>query len=793
MGVDNLARGLAAAAKNAINGTASFFNTKLISQSDTPLTAPIFINGITSQYTRITNYCVDGGAGAGSGSFGAGILQVKWSNDTKGIENTICKSRATTIGGTPVAIQAGDVIFTELWYGDAGPTTGAPSGSMAHIGWYRVAIDGTPTGDSTELPGWYGLATGSGLHSPGSRYGIEVNSKQQVHFPGPISNPFGPTGSSWGANFTLGVGASAAGGAPFKWTLTAAGLLTVPEAGAFEIDSSGSLYITDSSAARHRLITDADPGAIAAAASAATATTQASNAAASAITAGGYLASVQAAFSGVGYITKAVMAKTCLTERDYTGTSDFVPLIGGGTYGTFLGVQKSTGDGYGSFVDRIFNKIPGDRGASLASIGVVNLPALAASGGWNGQISYGQSNAGGTDSVPVLTTTTAYSGMITFGSGPKSSKAGNSQGALNTSPGTSTTIALVEDTNQSDGFTPSGETICSSSARRFLEQAAINSGVDPNSVIILASSAAHGSQRISSLNKGSPPISPGTVSWYQQLLDHVSEGKARATAAGKSYAVQAVDWIQGEADTQGGNTGTGSYATYLALLLQLQVDIDADIRAITSQSQSVHLLVSANPFRVIDNAEVVLAQMQACRQSAFIHLAGPRYHLPSAAGAVHLSNVGKIRHGADFGRARYQLIYGQRKPDAIDFTSAIANGTTLVVNCKVPQPPLVLDQIFLPAGTQDYGIKIVDDTGTLTLSNITVKQRQVFITLNRALGANPKFRYALDYLPAAPIWTNGPAGNIRDSTPDTFTYLGTTYAHPYVAPPCQLLISKLAG
>lgn len=523
------------------------------------------------------------------------------------------------------------------------------------------------------------------------------------------------------------------------------------------------------------------------------ATTQAGISTASAVAAAGYLASVQAAFSGVGYITKAVMAKTCLTQRDYTGSSDFVPIIGGGTYGTWLGVQKTTGDPYGAMIDRIFNKIAGDRGASLSSLGVTNLPALAASGGWNGAISYGQSNSGGTDSTPVLTTTTAYTGMITFGSGPKSSKAGNSQGAVNTSPGTSTTIALVEDTSQSDGFTPSGETICSSSARRFLEQAAINSGVDPNSITVLASSAGHGSARITSLNKGGSLISPGTVAWYQQLLDHVSEGKARATAAGKTYAVQAVDWIQGEADAQGGATGSGAYANYLAYLLQLQVDIDADIRALTGQTQSVHLLISPNPYVVVTNPEVTLAQMQACRQSAYIHLAGPRYHLPSASGAVHLSNVGKIRHGADFGRARYQLIYGQRKPDAIDFTSAIANGTALVVNCKVPQPPLVIDQTFLPAGVTDYGIKVVDDTGTLTLSSITVKQRQILITLNRALGANPKFRYALDYQPAAPIWSNGAAGNIRDSTPDTFTYLGTTYAHPYVAPPCQLLISNLAA
>lgn len=232
------------------------FNQKIVCRSDTAQINPVFIAGIASQYTRITNYCVADGL-PGSTSFGCGVLQVKWSADNKGIEDTICKSRATTIGGTPVSIQAGDVIYTQLWYGDAGPTVGAPTGSMAHIGWYRVAIDGAPLGDSTELPGWYGLAIGTGVHSSGSRYAFEANSRQQVHFPGPASNPFGPTGASWGALCTLGVGLAAAGGAPLKLTIASAALLAVPEAGAVEIDTAGVIYITNA-AARRRQIIDAD-------------------------------------------------------------------------------------------------------------------------------------------------------------------------------------------------------------------------------------------------------------------------------------------------------------------------------------------------------------------------------------------------------------------------------------------------------------------------------------------------------------------------------------------------------
>lgn len=496
----------------------------------------------------------------------------------------------------------------------------------------------------------------------------------------------------------------------------------------------------------------------------------------------GWAEAAAASAAGIAsMVPKSAMAALSAAQRSYTGTGTRIPLISDADYGTLLGVDIATGDPYGLMIDRISNNIDGDFGPTLSSLGVTNLPALA---GWNGQIVYGQSNGGGTDSA-VLTTTTAYTGMKTFGSGPKSSKAGNAQGAVNTSPGTSTTIALVEDSGQSDGFTPSGETICSGTARRFLDLAATKNGADPNATVLLCSTAAHGSYRITSLYKAAP--------WYQQLLDHVSEGKARATAAGQGYAVQAIDFVQGEQDTQGSET----YSNYLGYLTQLQVDIDTDIRAITGQTQRVHMLISPNPYLVTTNDAVVRAQMDACVSSAYIHLAGPRYHLDHRPGLVHMTAESKFRHGADFGRARHQLVYGQRKPDQIRFVSATAQTiggvTTLTVTCKVPQPPLVLDTSFLPAGVQDYGIKVVDGTGTLTLSNIAVQGRELMMTLNRALGSNPLFRYALDYQPTVPLVSGNAAGNLRDSTADTILVNGVAFLHPYVAPPVQLSILKLAS
>ena len=66
-------------------------------------------------------------------------------------------------------------------------------------------------------------------------------------------------------------------------------------------------------------------------------------------------------------------------------------------------------------------------------------------------------------------------------------------------------------------------------------------------------------------------------------------------------------------------------------------------------------------------------------------------------------------------------------------------------------------------------------------------------TLNRSLGANPKFRYALDELGTTAIGLLGLWGNLRDSTglnaEDTFTFGGTTYTMPHWAPHTELSVS----
>lgn len=454
----------------------------------------------------------------------------------------------------------------------------------------------------------------------------------------------------------------------------------------------------------------------------------------------------------------------------YTGT-DILPIAADRNNNTLVGIDPATGFMVGHSVGQFAIARPNI--ALLAA----DRPVLAA---WNGVIVYGQSLSIGAFSTPVLSSSQYYSN-ITFGSGPRSAKVGNTAGATtNLSPGTTTTKALVEDLVGAYAESGLGETPCSGLANEAVERAGRESGLAAASFVIFASAPGRGGEPIASLSKGQPD--------YNNFIDHVTQAKARAVAASKSYALHAVCWVQGESDVTNGTTR----ATYKAALLQLQSDIDTDVRAITGQSAPVHLLVyqPTHGIRTTPDTtdQVVRAFQDAVNASTRIHFVTPIWDLPRVGDLLHLTNVGSHLLGRRFGRAYKQLVVDGIKPEAIWPLAASAKTTTLTIALRVPHGPLVIDNALLPAAT-DYGFKVVDDTGTLTISNIkVVEATKVQITLNRALGANPKVRYALDYAGAGLSSIGSASGNLRDSTPDKTVISGVTYPLWHLAPHFELPI-----
>lgn len=385
---------------------------------------------------------------------------------------------------------------------------------------------------------------------------------------------------------------------------------------------------------------------------------------------------------------------------------------------------------------------------------------------------YGQSLSVGALGQMALSLAQPYSN-VTFVGGTKSTSAGDM----------SAFGPLIENNlgeNNATG-TNRGETIASSMANHAVKLAALD-GIEPSDFVNFASTPGESGKSIAQLSKG--------TAFYARLISQLSAACSLAAASGKTPIVKVVPWIQGEADAELGTI----YADYLALLFQLQVDLDTDIRAITGQAERVHLLIyqTVHYARLNDGA-VQRAQFDAVAQSPYIHFATPIYHLPHDADALHLINIGYRWLGPYFGRAYKQMLIDGREPDSIWPISATAVGTKARLKFRAPTLPLVLDTSNL-ALVVDNGLKIIDDTGTLTLIGHAILPDGVTweVTLNRALGANPRARLALDYQGSGLVISGGAASNLRDSTPDTTIVDGVVKPLWHVAPHFEIDITVLA-
>lgn len=401
---------------------------------------------------------------------------------------------------------------------------------------------------------------------------------------------------------------------------------------------------------------------------------------------------------------------------------------------------------------------------------------MMASASWLHLVGYGQSNSVGADATPVLTTV-ASAHHKTFNVGPKMSKPGISGGG---NPDDEAIKALVEDDESPIGSGTYGETHLSSTVREYTRRALLRA---PGIQTWFASSAGLSSTPIVDLMDASV--------WYQNLLYHMTAAKREANALGLTYAVAAITWDHGETD-QLNSLSKSDYKSYARALFDA---IAKDVAQITGQSAPPHFLFTTSPYHVTTSDGASQALMELSRERPDVHFVAPGYRYPHANG-THLSNVGQVLKGADYGRALDDLACG-RQPDCIEWMNAVASGTTLNVYARAPTA-LQINTSILGAAT-DNGVKVSDGTGTLTLSGMAVtdlgvdsasgmRLTRLSMTLNRTLGTNPVFRYAKDFLGSGLSITSGASGNIFDTTAETITIDGNVYSMAHAAPPITLSI-----
>jgi hypothetical protein len=260
--------------------------------------------------------------------------------------------------------------------------------------------------------------------------------------------------------------------------------------------------------------------------------------------------------------------------------------------------------------------------------------------------------------------------------------------------------------------------------------------------VILGSAPGLSNTPIDGLDKPSAP--------YTKVMDDVTYGLSLSQAAGKSYAVDAVLWSQGEADI---NLAT-TRAAYLAKFQALYTDLNTDIRAVTGQAHDIKVIAYACTTYDQTNADIALAQIDAAVANPNILIATAIYaveHLdPSNA---HLPGIGSAALGAYFGYCgKRTVIDGATWPLFIP-SRITRQGTILDVEFPDTSFPLAISDYLFPTQA-NAGLTAVDGASANNpiTSVAVVGKRRLRVVLTSAVAGKLRYCYA------APAW----GGNLHN-------------------------------
>lgn len=365
----------------------------------------------------------------------------------------------------------------------------------------------------------------------------------------------------------------------------------------------------------------------------------------------------------------------------------------------------------------------------------------------------GQSLAIGTQGVPLINTVGWDNNFLTWQGGPKA----NPPEAGGVASTTASFKTLVEDTFSPDGGSNRGETGLWVAAHTLAQSIVESTGSYGGRGKFVFTAPGVGGQAIAFFRQSAS----GSSWWQTRFLPSIRRAKAIADAASETYCVPVIMWAQGEA-----NVGVAGYAASLTALFD---EMAAAVRAETGQTFDPHFITYQTSYATLEGNPLTtirastLAQPEVARTRARTHIGPIVYSKPHNADAIHLTAPGYAMQGREFGEILTDIIDRSVQPKQILFRRAFVGPslTDIVVAFDAVGGGLVFDTDALPAA-QDFGFRVVDDTGTLTLSNIRINGNEVRMTLNRALGANPRVRYGVDYRPAlSPSAANIGIGNLR--------------------------------
>ncbi len=472
-------------------------------------------------------------------------------------------------------------------------------------------------------------------------------------------------------------------------------------------------------------------------------------------------------------------------------SSSEVPIIIDAAGKALLSIDKATGNLKGSFEQSGENN-------KTARVPVINRSDINYD--WNGILTTGQSLGAGYKGYPVVTVAPKYD-CLSFANGPRSTKEPSASN-FGTLGGTLSLIPHVENTlygmNGGGDVAQYGESPSAGCAHAVVQFSARESGFSwhDNSHQIVSFNAARGSTPLEQLLPAEDIDYGGDVAegeLFQLIRDQVSEAHGLAVTAGKTFAVHAVVFVQGEGNASQ-EVGGVSQDQYLARLRRYRDYINTYIKSVTGQAHDI-VFLTYQTYRSTGEQTVIQSAQLDIGNDDNSYFVTPIYHIPMySISDGHFSAEGSYIFGQYCGRAYVDAVINGVQPKYLKPLTAVVEGVTLSVRFDVPTLPMVLDEVNL-AATQDYGFAVYVDDVRVAVDSVEVSSSGdvVLITLVQAPVGVVVVRYAHDYLAAGLTHYgsdlsdrgNNPAscsGNLRDSTPDKCSVPSGDFNMWHVAP-----------
>jgi len=276
---------------------------------------------------------------------------------------------------------------------------------------------------------------------------------------------------------------------------------------------------------------------------------------------------------------------------------------------------------------------------------------------------------------------------------------------------------------------------------------------------------------------------------YCHLLHAVYFGRERAHAQGKSFNVNTLSWVQGEAADDKFNT----IDQYYTKLVTIFTDLNNDIKQITGQTNDVQFVIYQNSSFAIYQVPtspnyiagaysegVPLACLKAARDLSNVSLGTPLYPFSvsqTTVDKVHLTNLGYAMMSSMFGIVAKRIVTDKRTINPLypNTITTFSDGTNYFVRVQfdVLQRPLVFDtsgndgvNMRGHGGQPNYGFSILTSGGLEIITNVRLSTDDSVVIETSQNPVGLSMTYA---------WTGVfGGGNLRDSQGDIIT---TTFNH----------------